>query len=141
MSENNIMEEFGIKTNGSIRLIDPVDFLDFLQLESNAKLVLTDSGGVQFDVPVQIDRIILGTSKEETCILGVPCVTLRDNTERPETVEVGSNVLAGTEPESIMKCTRSMLGKSNRWRNPFGDGKAGERIVKELERNLFQSDA
>lgn len=106
------IQEFGIKTNGSIRLIDPVDFLDFLQLESNARLVLTDSGGVQ----------------EETCILGVPCVTLRDNTERPETVEAGSNMLAGTEPGMILKCTREMLLRSNGWRNPFGDGKAAERI-------------
>ncbi len=97
---------------GSIRLIDPVDFLDFLQLESSARLVLTDSGGVQ----------------EETCILGVPCVTLRDNTERPETVEVGSNVLAGNEPGMILKCAREMLGKDNGWKNPFGDGKAAERI-------------
>src|SRR3989304_6556393 len=84
---NNVIQTFGIKTNSSIRLIDPVDFLDFLQLESNARLVLTDSGGVQ----------------EETCILGVPCVTLRDNTERPETVAVGSNVLAGVEPGMIVK--------------------------------------
>lgn len=106
------IQEFGIRMNGNIRLIDPVDFLDFLQLESNARLVLTDSGGVQ----------------EETCILGVPCVTLRDNTERPETVEVGSNVLSGTEPEMIMKCARDMLGRGNGWKNPFGDGRAAERI-------------
>lgn len=88
------------------------------------------TGGVQFDVPVRTDRIILGTSKEETCILGVPCVTLRDNTERPETVEVGSNMLAGTEPEGIIRCARSMLVRSNDWKNPFGDGKAAERIVR-----------
>ncbi|MDP2767180.1 MAG: UDP-N-acetylglucosamine 2-epimerase (non-hydrolyzing) [Candidatus Methanoperedens sp.] len=106
------VQEFGIHMNGSIRLIDPVHFLDFLKLESSARLVLTDSGGVQ----------------EETCILGVPCVTLRDNTERPETVEVGSNVLAGTEPEAIIRCARSMLERGNRWKNPFGDGRAGERI-------------
>ena len=109
---NNVIEEFGIKANSSIRLIEPVDFLDFLQLESNARLVLTDSGGVQ----------------EETCILGVPSVTLRDNTERPETVEVGSNVLAGTEPRTIVKCARSMLERDNGWKNPFGDGKSAERI-------------
>ncbi|MCZ7393674.1 MAG: UDP-N-acetylglucosamine 2-epimerase (non-hydrolyzing) [Candidatus Methanoperedens sp.] len=106
------MEEFKIRTNGYIRLIEPLDFLDFLKLESNARLVLTDSGGVQ----------------EETCILGVPCVTLRDNTERPETVEVGSNMLAGVEPERVVECARSMLAKGNGWRNPFGDGKAAERI-------------
>ena len=72
--------EFGIKTDGNIKFIDPVEFLDFLNLENGAQLVLTDSGGVQ----------------EETCILGVPCVTLRDNTERPETLDVGSNMLSGS---------------------------------------------
>jgi len=106
------MKSFGMQVNVIIRLIDPVDFLAFLKLENNASLVLTDSGGVQ----------------EETCILGVPCVTLRDNTERPETIEVGSNVLAGTEPEKILECARSMLGRSNSWKNPFGDGRAGEKI-------------
>ncbi|MFC1911850.1 non-hydrolyzing UDP-N-acetylglucosamine 2-epimerase [Chloroflexota bacterium] len=96
-----------------IKLIDPVDYFSFLQLESSASLVLTDSGGVQ----------------EEACILGVPCVTLRDNTERPETIEIGSNVLAGTLPEKVLKYTELMLGKELGWKNPFGDGKAGERIV------------
>jgi len=94
-----------------------MDFLSFLQLESSARLVLTDSGGVQ----------------EETCILNVPCVTLRDNTERPETLEVGSNILAGASPDRILKHTRLMLDKENKWNNPFGDGKAGERIVRVLE--------
>jgi UDP-N-acetylglucosamine 2-epimerase (non-hydrolysing) len=106
------IQEFGISTNGSITLIDPVDFLSFLQLEKNAGLILTDSGGVQ----------------EESCILGVPCVTLRDNTERPETMEVGANVLAGTKPERIMDCARSMMDRDRDWDNPFGDGTAGERI-------------
>ena len=85
-------------------------------LESGARLVLTDSGGVQ----------------EETCILGVPCVTLRDNTERPETLDVGSNVLSGTEPELMIECARRMLEKEKGWINPFGDGKAAQRIVKEI---------
>ena len=106
------IQEFGISTNGSITLIDPVDFLSFLQLEKNAGLILTDSGGVQ----------------EESCILGVPCVTLRDNTERPETVEVGANMLAGTKPERIVECARKMSERERNWENPFGDGMAGERI-------------
>jgi len=106
-----MMQEFGIKADG-IRLIEPVDYLGFLQLESNAGLVLTDSGGVQ----------------EEACILGVPCVTLRDNTERPETVEAGSNMLVGTDPVRILDSARRMLDRGNGWRNPFGDGKAAERI-------------
>ncbi|MFC1954080.1 UDP-N-acetylglucosamine 2-epimerase, partial [Chloroflexota bacterium] len=83
-------------------------------LENNARLILTDSGGVQ----------------EESCVLGVPCVTLRDNTERPETVEVGSNTLAGVLPEKILEKTRLMLGKEKNWLNPFGDGTAGEKIVR-----------
>lgn len=109
----------------NLELVEPLDFLGFLQLEKNAKLILTDSGGVQ----------------EEACILGIPCVTLRDNTERPETLEVGSNILAGTIPERILECCRIMLNKTNDsrlktndWQNPFGDGKAGERIVKILQR-------
>jgi UDP-N-acetylglucosamine 2-epimerase (non-hydrolysing) len=96
--------------------MEPVGYLRFLKLQRNAKLILTDSGGVQ----------------EEACILGVPCVTLRNNTERPETLNVGSNVLAGTNPEEIVKMTRFMLGKSKNWKNPFGDGNAGKRIVNEL---------
>jgi UDP-N-acetylglucosamine 2-epimerase (non-hydrolysing) len=107
-----MMYRFGLNADG-IRLIDPVDFLSFLQLESQARLVLTDSGGVQ----------------EETCILGVPCVTLRDNTERPETLDVGSNILAGVDPDKIQYHSWLMLNRENGWENPFGDGKAGERIV------------
>ena len=97
----------------SLRLVDPLDYLSFLQLESHARLILTDSGGVQ----------------EEACVLGVPCVTLRDNTERPETIKVGANILAGATAEKIIECSRFMLGKENNWSNPYGDGRAGERIV------------
>jgi len=110
-----MMNHFGLKAKG-IEFIEPVDYLSFVQLEAKAKLVLTDSGGVQ----------------EEACILKVPCVTLRDNTERPETLEVGSNVLAGTTSEKILECAKEMLNKNNKWYNPFGNGKAGERIVEIL---------
>jgi UDP-N-acetylglucosamine 2-epimerase (non-hydrolysing) len=96
-----------------LMLIEPVDYFTFLQLESGARLILTDSGGVQ----------------EEACILGVPCVTLRDNTERPETVAVGANALAGAMPESILRRAREMLAGKRHWENPFGDGRAAERIV------------
>ena len=113
------IKAFGIAVNG-VRIVDPLDYLSFLILESNARLVLTDSGGVQ----------------EETCILGVPCVTLRYNTERPETLEVGSNVLAGTEPDEIVKKVNFMLNKGRGWPNPFGDGKAGQRIVEILEKKI-----
>ena len=107
-----MMEEFGLDAKG-VTFIEPLDYLSFLKLEADARLVLTDSGGVQ----------------EETCILKVPCVTLRDNTERPETALVGANVLVGADPENILEGARTMLGRSRDWENPFGDGRAGERIV------------
>jgi len=107
------MTEFNIDA-GNLKLIEPLDYMDFLQAESTARLVLTDSGGVQ----------------EESCVLRVPCVTLRDNTERPETLEVGSNMLSGAIPEKIVECAKVMLDKSRSWQNPFGDGRAGERIVR-----------
>jgi len=114
------IKEFNLKVPEGVKLIEPLGFLEFLQLEANAKLVLTDSGGVQ----------------EETCILKVPCVTLRDNTERPETLEVGSNILAGTNPEKIVECAELMINKEGDWKNPFGDGKTGKKILKILREKL-----
>jgi UDP-N-acetylglucosamine 2-epimerase (non-hydrolysing) len=113
------LDAFNVKADG-IEVVDPLDYLSFLQLESSARLVLTDSGGVQ----------------EEACALGVPCVTLRYSTERPETLKAGSNVLAGTEPGEIKEKVGLMLSRGNSWENPFGDGKAGERIVRVLEEYL-----
>jgi len=107
------LTEFGLEMPGGVKPITPLGFLEFLQLEENARLVLTDSGGVQ----------------EETCVLHVPCVTIRDNTERPETVDVEANILAGTSPSKIVSCAEIMLGRKNDWVNPFGDGKSGERIL------------
>lgn len=112
------MTEFDIRVK-YVKLMPPFDFLSFLQLESNAKLVLTDSGGVQ----------------EESCILGVPCVTLRDSTERPETLEVGSNTLSGGKLDKILQSVKLMVNKGNSWINPFGEGKAGKRII-EIISNL-----
>lgn len=105
------IDEFKISLDG-VRVIDPVGFLDFLQLESNARIILSDSGGVQ----------------EEACILGVPCVTLRDNTERPETIEVGANMLAGIESGKIYHAANMMLDRKD-WDNPFGDGTASQQII------------
>lgn len=113
---------FGIDASG-LTLVEPLDYLAFLQLESKAKLVLTDSGGVQ----------------EETCILGVPCVTLRDNTERPETLDVGSNILAGTDPNRILMVARISLGKKKMWVNPFGDGDTAQRIIKIISDELAKN--
>ena len=116
------MKEFKIEPKG-IRLMDPIDFFSFLKLEAGAKLVFTDSGGVQ----------------EETCVLGVPCVTLRDSTERPETLDVGSNVLAGTDPLKILNSARLMMNKRPDWDNPFGDGTSGKKIVKILKDHFILS--
>lgn len=92
---------------------EPVGYLEFLQLEKNAKLVVTDSGGMQ----------------EEACILGVPCITLRDNTERPETIEVGANILVGANPEKISRHAKEMMGIKKGWDNPFGDGESAKRTI------------
>lgn len=113
-----MVQEFGFELD-CIRTIDPVGFLEFLQLEANARLVLTDSGGVQ----------------EETCILGVPCVTLRDNTERPETLAVKSNILVGAKSEAIITGAKHMLSQGNCWKNPFGDGNASRLIIDNLGLN------
>lgn len=108
-----MIDAFNLSTEGIVTT-DPLGYLDFLQLENKAKLILTDSGGVQ----------------EESCILGVPCVTLRENTERPETVEVGANIIAGTDPPRIVSSAAKMLEANRSWANPFGEGDTGIKIVK-----------
>ncbi|WMW24379.1 UDP-N-acetylglucosamine 2-epimerase (non-hydrolyzing) [Methanolobus sediminis] len=112
-----MIKEFGLSVPGGISIVHPLGYLDFLQLEAGAKLILTDSGGLQ----------------EEACIMGVPCVTLRDNTERPETLRVGSNLLAGVDSNRIFEYAKMMIDKENTWDNPFGDGKAAEKIIIALE--------
>jgi UDP-N-acetylglucosamine 2-epimerase (non-hydrolysing) len=107
------IDGFDIVVPDAVELIEPLDFLDFLRLEDAAALVLTDSGGVQ----------------EETCILGTPCVTMRDSTERPETVEVGANVVVGTSPDAILDGAERMFDQVTEWSNPFGDGTAADRIL------------
>ncbi|MCA9471142.1 MAG: UDP-N-acetylglucosamine 2-epimerase (non-hydrolyzing) [Nitrospirales bacterium] len=122
------IEEFGLDSyftplsHGAIGAsglycIEPLGYLDFLRLTANARLVLTDSGGLQ----------------EETTILGVPCVTLRRNTERPITISHGTNVLAGTAKEQILLHAREQLTHQKRHKRPkFWDGHAGARIVQTL---------
>jgi UDP-N-acetylglucosamine 2-epimerase (non-hydrolysing) len=93
---------------------EPAGYMDFLRLLADAKLVLTDSGGVQ----------------EEACTLRVPCVTIRANTERPETVDVGANMLCDlTSPGQLEATVATMLARPRTWKNPFGDGQAGERVA------------
>lgn len=96
-----------------LHLIDPLGYLDFILLLSRSRCVLTDSGGVQ----------------EESCILKVPCITLRESTERPETISIGSNILVGIYPERITNGMDIMLAKQNNWVNPFGDGMAARKII------------
>jgi UDP-N-acetylglucosamine 2-epimerase (non-hydrolysing) len=109
----SMLRRFGMNISGDIQVVDPLGFLEFLQLEAQAALILTDSGGMQ----------------EEACILKVPCVTLRNSTERPETVAVGANLLVGIQPQSVWEGVQQMLGRNGGWTNPFGDGSSGSRIV------------
>jgi len=105
--------KFSISIPTSLRLIEPVGVFELFKLEANAKLILTDSGGLQ----------------EESCILKVPCVTLRENTERVETLYLGCNILAGTDPEKILESTKIMLNKKIIWSEPFGKGDASKKII------------
>jgi UDP-N-acetylglucosamine 2-epimerase (non-hydrolysing) len=113
-----MLTQYGYKT--SVQLVEPLDYLEFLKMESGADLIITDSGGVQ----------------EEACILNVHCVTVRDNTERQETVEVGANILAGAAPENILACVKKMLGRDKIWKQPYGDGHAAEKILDILQKKL-----
>lgn len=106
---------------GKITLVDPQGYLDFMKLTASAKCVLTDSGGVQ----------------EETTVLGVPCITLRDNTERPVTVDEGTNQLVGTKREAILAAYAKIDDVKKAGRVPrFWDGKSAERIVEDLGSRL-----
>jgi UDP-N-acetylglucosamine 2-epimerase (non-hydrolysing) len=85
-----------------VRALDPLGLFDFVHLEKNAACVLTDSGTVQ----------------EECCIFNIPNVTLRDVTERPETIDAGSNIITGADPESILNCVKAVLSFPNVWAAP-----------------------
>ncbi|HTX74962.1 MAG TPA: UDP-N-acetylglucosamine 2-epimerase (non-hydrolyzing) [Terracidiphilus sp.] len=103
------------RVNPNLRIIEPLGYLEFLALEKNAKVLLTDSGGVQ----------------EETTYLGIPCVTLRENTERPITVTSGTNVLIGRDAGRLHQAFHAALKEGHRHRVPLPlwDGKAAERIA------------
>jgi len=108
-----MIKSFSLAIPGCLTLLPPMGYLGFLQLEAHAKIILTDSGSIQ----------------EEACILGVPCVTLRDNTERNETLTIGSNVLVGVEPSKIVEGVAQMLSRDTRWKNPYGDGTSAKQIL------------
>jgi UDP-N-acetylglucosamine 2-epimerase (non-hydrolysing) len=105
-----------------LRVTEPLGYLEFLNLMANGRLVLTDSGGIQ----------------EETTILGVPCLTLRENTERPVTVTEGTNRIVGNDPERIVTETLAVLsGKGKAGCVPeLWDGRAAERIVEKLAEGI-----
>jgi UDP-N-acetylglucosamine 2-epimerase (non-hydrolysing) len=108
-------------TSDRLRVVPAAGYLDFLALEAGARLVLTDSGGVQ----------------EETTVLGVPCLTLRENTERPITITEGTNTLVGTDPVRIIRAARLALADPPAARRPrLWDGLAGQRIVAALASQL-----
>ena len=103
----------------TITVCDPLGYLDFMALMSGARLVLTDSGGIQ----------------EETTVLGVPCLTLRSNTERPITLTMGTNRLVGNDPEFVYKSAVEVLRDPPQGRvPPLWDGHAGNRIAEILQR-------
>jgi UDP-N-acetylglucosamine 2-epimerase (non-hydrolysing) len=107
----------GTQAPGAIRMIDPLGYLDFLCLMKHARLVVTDSGGIQ----------------EETTCLGVPCITVRENTERPVTVHSGTNIIAGTASETIREAVRQQLNTGvNACMPKHWDGQAATRIVNSL---------
>ena len=117
------IEKFGFAEmvgKSNIHLIEPLGYLDFMKLYSGAKLVLTDSGGLQ----------------EETTALGIPCLTLRENTERPITIEMGTNQLVGTNTEKIKAAAFEVLENKNQTSDakipPLWDGRAAERICDAL---------
>jgi UDP-N-acetylglucosamine 2-epimerase (non-hydrolysing) len=116
IAEHGMLER--VKKIRNLHLIEPLGYLDFLNLYSNAQLVLTDSGGIQ----------------EETSVLGVPCLTLRENTERPITVTLGTNKIVGTDPEKIIAAALAALETPTRQRIeiPLWDGHTAERIVAAL---------
>ncbi|UCC41683.1 MAG: UDP-N-acetylglucosamine 2-epimerase (non-hydrolyzing) [Candidatus Heimdallarchaeota archaeon] len=118
------INEFGL--NNILRPIhclqieEPVGYLDFLNLLVHSSLVMTDSGGVQ----------------QESCILKIPCVTLRDNTEWIETLEISANILVGVSPKKILEGTTIMLRSGRMWDNPFGDGFSAKKIVNIIENDI-----
>jgi UDP-N-acetylglucosamine 2-epimerase (non-hydrolysing) len=104
--------------DSGVKVVSPLPYVEFISLVSDARLVLTDSGGIQ----------------EETTVLGVPCLTLRDSTERPATVKLGTNTLVGIEPEAAVRAVEGVLSNppTSHTVPPLWDGKAAERIAQIL---------
>ncbi len=120
------LDASGLAGMAGLRLVEPLGYLDFMKLVSEARLVLTDSGGIQ----------------EETTVLGVPCLTLRNNTERPVTVEQGTNTLVGLDPERIIAAGLRVLAEpaASRRVPELWDGRAAARIIDVLTRPTSSGD-
>jgi UDP-N-acetylglucosamine 2-epimerase (non-hydrolysing) len=123
------IESFGLngfltdaREHRRIIALGPLGYIDFLALNQSARIVMTDSGGIQ----------------EETTVLGVPCLTLRENTERPATVEYGTNQIVGVKPDRIISAAQSILRnpKPQPRRPPLWDGNAALRIVSVIREHL-----
>lgn len=110
------VHQYGLHTSNAVRILDPVSYLEMVTLEKNARRILTDSGGVQ----------------KEAYFLGVPCVTLRDETEWVETVEAGWNILAGSDTRAIVAATGSPPPRAPTESGPYGNGHAAARICELL---------
>lgn len=122
----NSIKKFGFSIPEGVIVTEPLGFLEFLALEMNAACAITDSGTVQ----------------EEACILNVPCVTMRMSTERPETIELGSNIVAGTNPQKILSGVESMMQVEPSWRHPYGENVSAKmvRIMKRYRPKHFISE-
>jgi UDP-N-acetylglucosamine 2-epimerase (non-hydrolysing) len=121
------LREARIEVPDQVRIVEPIDYADFIALEADARLVVTDSGGVQ----------------EETTVLGVPCLTYRTTTERPITVERGTNELVGIDPDALRGAAQRILVGDPPHRAPeipLWDGQAGPRAATAVEGFLAQSE-
>ncbi len=113
-----IIRSLSLSVSQSLNLLEPMGYLEFNYLVENAKGVITDSGGIT----------------EETTVMGIPCITMRDTTERPETILIGTNELIGTDPSAVKPALDKLF--SNKWKTggipDLWDGKTAERIIQNL---------
>ncbi len=112
------VKRHNLSVSKGIRLLDPVGFLEFSKLEKNAFCCITDSGTVQ----------------EDSCIFHIPCVTMRISTERPETVETGSNIVAGLNKKHIIDAVDKMINRETNWKNPYGKPDFSKQMIKVLQK-------
>ncbi len=112
------LEIFGLAVPAGVKIIEPADYINFLALAAKAKLILSDSGGIQ----------------EEAAIMRVPLVTLRENTERQETIALGSNIIAGFDSEKIVEAVGVMMNKPRDWQHPYG-ARVAEQMI-----NIFKTE-